>query len=115
MHAFAKLCKLPVAPRKVRLVVDLIRGVQLTRACALLANTSERVAPSILTLLKSAESNWRALYPSAEDRSEHLYVLSAAVDGGKSLRRVFPAAKGRANHILKRSSHVTITVGLQQK
>ena len=101
--------KVRVSPRKARLVVDLIRGRNVTQALGILENLNKKVAPVVRSVLKSAIAN-------AEQRSEGnldvdgLIVKSAFVDGGRILKRFRPRAMGRATPIRKRSSHITIWV-----
>jgi large subunit ribosomal protein L22 len=98
-----------IAPRKVRLVVDLIRGKNVVQALGILDAIPKRSSPVVKTLLKSAISN-------AEQRDEGLDVDSltvreAFVDAGPTLRRWRPRAMGRATPIRKRSSRITLAVG----
>ncbi len=98
-----------VSPRKARLVVDLIRGRNVTQALGILENLNKKIAPVVRGVLKSAIAN-------AEQRSEgnldvdSLTVKTAFVDGGRILKRYRPRAMGRATPIRKRSSHITILV-----
>ena len=108
-HAEAKaiLRYVRVAPRKVRAVVDLVRGKQVGAAMALLKFTPRRAARVVEKLLKSAVAN-------AEQREvgdvDELWVARAYVDQGPTLKRIQPAPMGRAHPIKKRTSHVTLVV-----
>jgi len=98
-----------ISPRKVRLVVDLIRGKNVVQALGILDATPKRSSPVVKTLLKSAIAN-------AEQHNEDLDVDSLRVhtvhvDPGPTLRRWRPRAMGRATPIRKRSSHITLAVG----
>ena len=108
--AKASLRSLRVAPQKVRLVADLIRGKQVEEALNILLFTSKRSAKPLEKLLRSAVAN--ADQTGGVD-VDHLYVGTVLVDGGPTLKRFRPRAMGRAAPILKRTSHVTI--GLEQR
>lgn len=96
-----------IAPRKVRLVVDLIRGRKLDEAYAILFNTNRGASPAVAKVLKSAVANAENNF--GMDR-EKLYVKEAYVDEGTTLKRFQPRAKGSAFEILKRTSHITVVV-----
>lgn len=101
--ATAKLTNYRQAPRKVRLVADLVRGKGAERAIAMLSMLPKRASEPMMKLVKSAVAN--AGLPASE-----LYISSIQVNGGMVLKRHMPRARGRASQILKRSSHVTIAV-----
>ncbi len=105
MVAKATLRGLRVAPRKVRLVADLIRGKQVEEALNILLFVEKRSAKPLELLLRSAVAN-------ADQRGQvdldALFVGSVEVDGGPTMKRFTPRAQGRATPILKRSSHITI-------
>jgi large subunit ribosomal protein L22 len=108
MEVTARLRHLQASPQKVRLVVDLIRGKDVEEAATILRTTKKSAAKPIEKLLKSAVAN-------AENRDENvdvgkLYVKTAFVDGGPMLKRIRANTMGRAFRILKRRSHVTITL-----
>ena len=98
---------LRIAPRKVRLVVDMIRGRRVEQALGILEFTSRRAARLIAKTVKSAVANAESNQSVDVDR---LYVKRAYVDEGPTLKRFMPRAHGRATPILKRTSHVTIVV-----
>ena len=105
----AKLSFLRVAPRKVRLVADHVRGMPVGEALALLKYTPQAAAKPLAKLLRSAVAN-------AEQKGGHvdvdaLYVKTLTVDGGPKMRRFMPRAMGRAFRIEKRTSHVYIELG----
>lgn len=106
MEAIARLRYHQASPQKVRLVVDLIRGMDVEEAAVVLRTTKKSAAKPIGKLLKSAVAN-------AENRDQNvdvgkLYVKEVFVDGGPSLKRIQANTMGRAFRILKRQSHVTI-------
>ncbi|MGL5041905.1 MAG: 50S ribosomal protein L22 [Culicoidibacterales bacterium] len=96
-----------IAPRKSRMVVDLIRGKNVGEAFAILFNTNRGVAPTVAKVLKSAVANAENNH---EMNVENLYIKAAYVDEGATLKRFQPRAKGSAFEILKRTSHITIVV-----
>lgn len=107
MEAKAIARTVRIAPRKVRLVVDLIRGKQVGDALAILRNTDKRASKVLEKLLKSAVANAEHNYNMD---TENLYVKEAFVNEGPTLKRFRPRAKGRAAQILKRTSHITLVV-----
>ena len=96
-----------IAPRKVRIVIDLIRGKNVVEALAVLKNTPKVASGVIFKVLKSAIANAEHNY---DMNSDALYVATAFVDQGPTLKRVHPRSRGQAFKILKRSSHVTVVV-----
>ena len=96
-----------IAPRKVRLVVDLIRGKQVGEAVAILRHTPKAASPVVEKVLKSAVANAEHNY---ELDINNLVVSEIFVDEGPTLKRFRPRAKGRASAINKRTSHITIVV-----
>jgi large subunit ribosomal protein L22 len=106
MESVARLKYLRGSPQKVRLVADLIRGMDVQKAVNVLALTRKAAARPLGKLLRSAIANAES-GESAVD-VDRLYVKEIAVDGGPSLKRIRPAPMGRAFRILKRTSHVTI-------
>lgn len=107
MEAKAVAKSVRIAPRKVRLVVDLIRGKKVGEAYAILRNTSRRASVVVEKLLKSAVANAEHNYQLDQ---ANLYVKEVFVGEGKTMKRYQPHAQGRAFQILKRTSHVYITV-----
>lgn len=101
--ATAKLSNYRQAPRKVRLVADLVRGKSAAHAINLLSVLPKRAGEPLQKLVKSAVAN--AGVPASE-----LYVSSIAVNGGIVFKRHMPRARGRAAQILKRTSHVTLSL-----
>ncbi len=96
-----------IAPRKVRLVVDLIRGKQVGEALAILKHTPKAASPVVEKLLKSAIANAEHNY---ELDPNNLVVGKIFVDQGPTLKRFRPRAMGRASRIHKRTSHITVVL-----
>lgn len=109
MQASAKLNNCPTSPRKMRLVVDNIRGVDVDKALNILAFTRKESALKLEKLLKSAIANWSAKFELNPEDSD-LFVKEVFVNGGRTLKRFLPAPQGRAYRLRKRSNHITITV-----
>ncbi|MFI3250151.1 MAG: 50S ribosomal protein L22 [Eubacteriales bacterium] len=107
MEARAQLNYLRISPRKVKIVVDLIRGKDIGTAMTLLMHTPKAASEPVMKLLKSAVAN-------AENNHdmdpENLYVSEVFANPGPVIKRIMPRAQGRAYRILKRTSHVTIVV-----
>ena len=106
---FAKLHNVPSSPRKMRYVVDMIRGVEAFKALGILKFSNKMAARKVEKLLRSAIANWEA---KNERRAEadQLYVKTVFVDCAPMLKRLRPAPQGRGYRIRKRSNHVTIYV-----
>ena len=110
MEAVAKLKNVPTAPRKMRLVADMIRGERVNRALNILKFEPKEGAARLEKLLLSAISNWQAKNEDERLEDADLYVKEIFVDGGRILKRLRPAPQGRAHRIRKRSNHVTLVV-----
>jgi large subunit ribosomal protein L22 len=111
MEAVAKLRNIPMSPRKMRLVVDNIRGKKVGDALAICKFTNKEAGIWLEKLLLSAISNWEqksGIDGGADDYD--LYVKTAFCDGGTMLKRFQPAPQGRAHRIRKRRNHVTLSV-----
>ena len=98
----------PTSPRKMRLVADMVRGVEVNRALDLLKFSSKEASRKVEKLLMSAIANWQAKNEGTRLEESNLYVKTIAVDGGRQLKRLRPAPQGRAHRIRKRSNHVTL-------
>ena len=109
MTALATARNVRVAPRKARLVVDLIRGKNVVRAMAQLSTLRNRAADPIMKVLQSALANASLQHPEAD--VDNFRVITVYVDGARMLKRFRPRAMGRASEIKKRSSHITLEVG----
>ena len=108
--AFAKLNNCPTSPRKMRLIADLIRGMDAERALAQLKLNPKEASGRMEKLLLSALSNWEVKNEGKRMDESNLYVSEVKVDSGRMLKRVQPAPQGRAHRIRKRSNHVTLVV-----
>ncbi len=108
--ACAKLMNVPTPPRKMRLVVDNIRGMEVNRAMATLRFSARQVAAQrVEKLLRSAIANWEQANGRKAEEGE-LYVSRVFVDAGMMLKRLRPAPQGRGYSIRKRSNHITLFV-----
>lgn len=103
-----------IATRKMRMVVDLIRGMEVEHALNVLKFTSKAGAPPIRKLLLSAIANYEAKNEGVRVGGGSLYIKEAFVDGGRQLKRFRPAPQGRAHRIRKRSSHVTLILDTKE-
>ncbi len=108
--AIAILHDCPTSPRKMRLVADMIRGVEINRALGLLRYSKKEASIRLETLLRSAIANWEAKNEGQRLEDTPLCIKEIYVDGGRMLKRIQPAPQGRAHRIRKRSNHVTIVV-----
>ncbi len=108
--AVASLKNCPTSPRKMRLVADIIRGVEINKALAILKFSKQDAAVTLHTLLKSAIANWEAKNQTESLESTLLCVKTIMVDSARQLKRIQPAPQGRAHRIRKRSNHITIIV-----
>ena len=114
--AIAKLNDVPTSPRKMRLVADTIRGVEVNRALDLLKFSKREAAGRLAVLLKSAIANWEAKNPekSKELDNGNVIVKTIMVDSARQLKRIRPCPRGMAGRIRKRSNHVTIVLDVKQ-
>ncbi len=101
-----------VSPFKARLLVDMIRGKNVDEAEAILRYTPNQAKEPILKVLKSAIANAEQNLDLNRDR---LYVSQAFVDEGPSIKRFKPRAQGRADHLVHRTSHITVAVGEREE
>ncbi len=113
--AIAKLKDVPTSPRKMRLVADMIRGVEVNRALDILKFSKKHAAIRLETLLRSAIANWEAKNPdnTRDLDNGNVIVKTIMVDEGRTLKRIRPRAQGRAGRIRKRSNHVTIILDVK--
>ncbi|MDG1916996.1 MAG: 50S ribosomal protein L22 [Flavobacteriales bacterium] len=109
--AFAKLNNCPTSPRKMRLVADIIRGLDVEKALNILKFNSKEASGRLEKLLLSAIANWESKNEGSKIEDSNIYVKEITVDSGRMLKRVQPAPQGRAHRIRKRSNHVTIVLG----
>lgn len=106
---FAKLNDVPSSPRKMRLVADMIRGMEAYRALSVLKYSKKDASNKLEKLLRSAINNWEQKTSGKADK-DMLFISNIFVDEGKTLKRLRPAPQGRGYRIRKRSNHVTIYV-----
>ncbi len=114
--AIAKVKDVPSSPRKMRLVADTVRGVEVNRALDLLKFSKKAPSKVLETLLRSAIANWEA---KNQDKTKELdngnvIVKTIMVDEGRTLKRIRPCPQGRAGRIRKRSNHVTIILDVKK-
>ncbi|TVR76752.1 MAG: 50S ribosomal protein L22 [Chitinophagaceae bacterium] len=114
MKAIAKLNNCPTSPRKMRLVIDTIRGEQVEKALGILKFQKKEAARRVEKLLVSAISNWENKNESERIEDHNLIVTEAYVNQGRTLKRLRPAPMGRAHRIRKRSNHVFLAVESSQ-
>ena len=105
---FAKLNNVPTSPRKMRLVADMVRGMEVFKALGVLKFSSKEASARLEKLLRSAIANW-------EQKNEELYISEIYVDSAAMLKRLRPAPQGRGYRIRKRSNHVTLFVDTMSK
>ena len=114
--AIAKANDIPTSPRKMRLVADTVRGVEVNRALDLLKFSKRAASKDLEVLLRSAIANWEAKNPdqSKELDNGNVYVKTIMVGEGRTLKRIRPCPQGRAGRIRKRSNHVTIVLDVKK-
>ena len=108
--AFAKLNNCPTSPRKMRLVADQIRGVDISNALSILKFSPKEASKRLETLLISAIANWQSKNENSNVDAAQLFVKEITVDGGSMLKRIRTAPQGRAHRLRKRSNHVTLVL-----
>ena len=106
---FAKLRNVPTSPRKMRLVADMVRGMEVFKALAVLKFSNKEASARVEKLLRSAIDNWEEKNERKAEAGE-LYITAINVDSASMLKRMRPAPQGRGYRIRKRSNHVTIFV-----
>lgn len=108
MEAVAKLNNYPTSPRKMRLLADLIRGMKVEKALAVLEHNPKHPAVPLRKLVVSAISNWKQKNEGSDESA--LVVKTIFVDGARVIKRMRPAPQGRGYRVRKRSNHVTVIV-----
>lgn len=108
MEAVAKLRNYPTSPRKMRLLVDLIRGKKVDKALSILEHSPKHPAVPLRKLVLSAINNWKQKNEGGDEGE--LIVKTIMVDGARTLKRMRPAPQGRGYRVRKRSNHVTVIV-----
>ena len=113
--AIAKLKDVPTSPRKMRLVADIIRGVEVNRALDILRFSKKHASIDLEKLLRSAIANWEAKNPenTKELDNGNVIVKTIMVDEGRTLKRIRPCPQGREGRIRKRSNHVTVILDVK--
>ena len=106
---FAKLKDCPSSPRKMRYVVDMVRGMEVNRALGVLRFSRKAAAQDVEKLLRSAMANWE-IKNDRKVEGDELYISKIFVDEGVTMKRMRPAPQGRGYRIRKRSNHVTLFV-----
>jgi large subunit ribosomal protein L22 len=106
----ARLRNVPTSPRKMRLVADMVRGMEVNKALDVLKFSTKEASRRVEKLLLSAIANWKEKNEDVRLEDANLYVKEIYVDSGRILKRLRPAPQGRAHRIRKRSNHVTIKV-----
>lgn len=109
-NSFASLRNCPTSPRKMRLVTDMIRGMEVNKALNILKFSKKEAAGRVEKLLLSAIANWQAKNEGVRLEDSDLIVSEVFVDSARILKRLRPAPQGRAHRIRKRSNHVTLYV-----
>lgn len=108
-QSFAKLQNVPSSPRKMRYVVDLVRGMEVNRALSTLKFCAKAASADVEKLLRSAIANWEQKNDRKAEDGE-LYISKIFVNEGATLKRMRPAPQGRGYRIRKRSNHITLFV-----
>ena len=108
MEAVAKLNNYPTSPRKMRLLADLIRGMEVEKALAVLEHNPKHPAVPLRKLVLSAINNWKQKNESGDETA--LILKTIMVDGARVIKRMRPAPQGRGYRVRKRSNHVTVVV-----
>ena len=113
MEATAKLRNYPTGPRKMRLLANVIRGMEVDKALAILEFHPQHNAVPLAKLLKSAINNWEQTNADSNAAESNLIVKTIFVDGARVIKRMRPAPQGRGYKIRKRSNHVTLIVDIK--
>ncbi|MGB0403013.1 MAG: 50S ribosomal protein L22 [Salibacteraceae bacterium] len=111
---FAKLNNCTSSPRKMRLIADLVRGMDVVKASNVLQFHKQEASNKISKLLWSAVANFEEK-SGGNWEGAGLFIQEVKVDGGRTLKRIKPRAQGRAYRIRKRSNHVTLVLGTQEQ
>lgn len=106
---FASLTNIASSPRKIRLVIDMVRGMEVNRALAVLRYSNKRASENVARTLKSAVANWEQKNEQHADEGQ-LYISKIYVDEAPTLKRMRARAQGRGNRVRKRRSNLTIYV-----
>ena len=112
---FAKLNGCPTSPRKMRIVADLVRGMEVEKALQILKFNPKEASENLEKLLLSAIANWQSKNEDDAIEDAGLFIKEIYVDSADMLKRLRPAPQGRAHRIRKRSNHVTLILGVNNK
>ena len=110
----ASLNNCPTSPRKMRLMVDLVRGRDVESALNILKFKPNDAAGRLYKLVLSALANWQEKNEGIRMEDHNLYIKSIMVDSARVLKRIRPAPQGRAHRIRKRSNHVTVVLASRE-
>ena len=113
MESKAKLKYLRIAPQKMRLVADLVRGKKLNEALTILEFSLKKAAKPIEKTLKSSLANMMNAKDAGKIDSDDIYIKIIKVDEGPTMKRFMPRAMGRASRINKRTSHLTVVLAVE--
>lgn len=113
--SYSRLKSCPTSPRKMRLVVDLVRGKKVSAALNILKFTNKDAAPRLEKVLLSAIANWQAKNSGLRLEDSDLYIKEVFVDSARMTKRLRPAPQGRGYRVRKRSNHVTMIVDTMTK
>lgn len=113
--AFASLRNCPTSPRKMRLVADQIRGIDVQKALFILENSPKDASLRLEKLVRSALANWQQKNEGERVEEANLFVKEIQVDSARMLKRIQPAPQGRAHRVRKRSNHVTVVLGSKEE
>ncbi len=108
---FAKLNNCPTSPRKMRLVADLVRGMDVMSALSVLEHSPKDASNTVHKLLRSAIANWQTKNEGVRIEESQLFIKDIHVDSARMLKRIRTAPQGRAHRIRKRSNHVALVLG----
>ncbi|MCD8312834.1 MAG: 50S ribosomal protein L22 [Bacteroidales bacterium] len=114
--AITHLNEVPTSPRKMRLVADIVRGVEVNRALDILKYSKKEASNRLAKAIRSAIANWEAKNPNdtKELDNGNVYIKTLTVDGGRMLKRIRPMPQGRAGRIRKRSNHITLILDVRK-
>jgi large subunit ribosomal protein L22 len=115
MEIKASLNYLRIAPRKVRLVANLVRGMEVSKAKTMLQFTKQRAAKPILKLLNSALENAQKNFHLNQEMIQKFYIKKITVDEGPKLKRWMPVSRGTAHEIQKKTSHINLVLDEKPK
>lgn len=113
--AIAMLRNCPTSPRKMRLVADQIRGIDVQKAIFILENSPKEASLKLEKLVRSALANWQLKNEGQRVEDSNLIIETIMVDSARMLKRVQPAPQGRAHRVRKRSNHITVIIGSKEE